>query len=94
MALSTLDAAYVQEEPEAAAPATGSSDSLRTYLREMRQVPLLTQAEEIALVRRMEASERTVLKLLSRSRIAERILVRTQAAIAAGELPVTEVLCR
>lgn len=93
MPLATLDAAFVQDEPEAAAPATGSSDSLRMYLRDMRKVPLLTQVEEIELARRMEASERTILKYLSRSRLTERILLRTRTAIAAGELSGAEVLC-
>src|SRR6476660_1302230 len=51
-----------------------AGDIVRVYLRDMRQLPLLTHEEEMALARRMEQANRTILKAVSRSRVTERML--------------------
>ena len=67
-------------------------DIVRAYLREMRQRPLLAHQEEMALARRIEQAKTTILKAVSRSRVTERMLAETRAAVASGAMPITDVL--
>jgi RNA polymerase primary sigma factor len=69
-----------------------AGDIVRLYLRDMRQLPLLTQEEEVALARRIERANATILKAASRSRVTERMLFETRGAVASGLTPVTDVL--
>ncbi len=69
-----------------------AGDIVRVYLRDMRQLPLLTHEQEMALARRMEQATRTILKAVSRSRVTERMLAETRVAVASGAMPITDVL--
>lgn len=69
-----------------------AGDTVRIYLRDMRQLPLLTHEEEVEFARRMERANSTILKAVSRSRVTEQILVQTRAAVASGTMPITDVL--
>src|SRR5262245_26160888 len=46
-----------------------ANDPVRMYLREMGTVPLLTRAGEVAIAKRIERGQLTVLKVLSRSQV-------------------------
>ena len=72
--------------PEAA------GDPGRVYLREMRHYPLLTREQEIDLARCMARASARILRILSRLRMTERLLIETGAAVASGQIPVSEVL--
>jgi RNA polymerase primary sigma factor len=49
------------------APFEQSSDPVRTYLREMGTVPLLTRELEVEIAKRMERGQQLVMKTISRS---------------------------
>jgi RNA polymerase primary sigma factor len=85
--LTEVDSAESDSESTDALP-----DSLGLYLREIRSSPLLTPSQGIALARQMESSERAIRKALSRSRVAERILLETRSCIVARQVPIREVL--
>jgi RNA polymerase primary sigma factor len=87
-----MEPSIADSEIPAAASSDGGSDLLRVYLREIRHLPLLAQEQEIALARRIERANRTILKALSRSRVTESALIATRAAVASGKVPVTDVL--
>ncbi len=89
---------FLREPPsdEATVPSDSSNDAVgdivRVYLRDMRQRPLLAHEEEMALARRIERANKTILKIVSRSRVVERMLADTRAAVASGAMPITDVL--
>jgi RNA polymerase primary sigma factor len=72
--------------------AEAAGDPARVYLREVRRYPLLTREQEIDLARRMERSNTRILRTLSRLRLTEQLLIETGAAVASGQIPVSEVL--
>ncbi len=54
----------------AAARSVGSADPVRSYLRTMGRVPLLTREGEVEVAKRIEAGERVVLGVVIESRVA------------------------
>jgi RNA polymerase primary sigma factor len=52
-----------------------ANDPVRTYLREMGTVPLLTRAGEVEIAKRIERGQLTVLKVLSRSSVIVRAII-------------------
>src|SRR5215470_9890313 len=52
-----------------------ANDPVRMYLREMGTVPLLTRAGEVAIAKRIERGQLTVLKVLSRSPVIVREII-------------------
>lgn len=81
---------------ESLLPAISSADAIgdpaRAYLREVPQYPLLTREQEIDLARRMERANARILRTLSHLRLTEQFLIETAAAVASGQIPVSEVL--
>jgi len=68
----------VTPEPEVHAPGEDSDqgqDLVRTYLRQMSRVPLLTREGEVAIAKRIESGEKRVWAALSRSLIIARHIV-------------------
>jgi RNA polymerase primary sigma factor len=65
-----------------------TSDPVRTYLREMGTVPLLTRESEVVIAKRMERGQRLVMKTLSRSPLILRELIARGAEIRSGALPI------
>jgi len=54
-----------------------SSDSVRTYLKEMGAVPLLSREKEVAIAKRIERGHLLVLKTISRCPLVLKDLIRT-----------------
>ena len=72
--LLTTDQDGVEEAPsEEASPY--SDDPVRTYLREMGAISLLTRQGEVELARRMERGKLRVRKLLSRSTVVQQTVL-------------------
>ncbi len=69
-----------------------TTDPVRMYLREMGTVPLLTREGEIELAKRVERGQRGMMKSLSRSPLVVRQLLEIGQQVAAGALPVRDVL--
>ena len=83
------------EEEEAVPPDSNNGaagDIVHAYLREMRQRPLLAHEDEMALARRIERANTTILKAVSRSFVTEKLLAETRAAVASGAMAITDVL--
>jgi RNA polymerase primary sigma factor len=83
------------DESEEAAPAPEESaftdDPVRTYLREMGAISLLTRQGEVELARRMERGKLRVRKVLSRSALVQQMVLAIcadlrQATIEVGDL--------
>ncbi len=98
--LSKLEAAAAEAAAEAETAPAGvpgeeagaAGDTLRTYMREMATVDLLTREQEIALGRRIEEGMRQQLEGLARCPLmADRILALV-ARVEAGELGLEEVI--
>ena len=60
-------------------------DLVRTYLRQMSRVPLLTREGEVAIAKRIERGEKRVTMALSRSLIVARHVVHFAEQLRAGE---------
>jgi RNA polymerase primary sigma factor len=69
-----------------------TNDPVRTYLREMGSVPLLTRDGEIELARRIERGQRIIGKTLSRSALVVRELQHIKADIESNSLPLRDAL--
>jgi RNA polymerase primary sigma factor len=69
-----------------------SNDPVRTYLREMGSVPLLTREGEIELARRMERGQRVVSRALSRSPLVVQQVLQLPEKIDSGEREFREVI--
>jgi len=80
----------VMEGGEEAVPGAGESiytdDPVRTYLREMGSVSLLTRQGEIDLARRMERGKLRVQKVLSRSPMVQQMVVDLNEDVRAGRV--------
>jgi RNA polymerase primary sigma factor len=77
----------LREEPgnESLEPSTDSThDPVRTYLREMGTVPLLTRETEVVIAKRMERGHLLVLKTISRSPFVLKQLLAQGAEVRSG----------
>jgi RNA polymerase primary sigma factor len=66
-------------------------DAVRAYYRKLGRVPLLTREGEIALARRIESAEATIVRALLRSPVAVRELSAVGEELGAGQLRAREV---
>ncbi|HEY0404538.1 MAG TPA: RNA polymerase sigma factor RpoD [Pyrinomonadaceae bacterium] len=69
-----------------------SSDPVRTYLRQMGTVPLLTREQEVAIAQRIERGQIRTHKALSRSSIALQQLLRIGDELESGKLNLRDVV--
>jgi RNA polymerase primary sigma factor len=69
-----------------------TSDPVRTYLREMGVVPLLTREREVSIAKRMERGQLLVLKTISRSPIVLKALMETGADLRNDLRPIKEII--
>ena len=83
----------VTPEPEVHAPGEDSDqgqDLVRTYLRQMSRVPLLTREGEVAIAKRIERGENRVWTALSRSLIVARHVVELGEQLKKGDRQIQE----
>jgi RNA polymerase primary sigma factor len=73
-------------------PMDKTSDPVRTYLREMGIVPLLTREREVVIAKRIERGQLIVLKTVSRSPIVLRELIAVGRALREGSRSIKEIL--
>ncbi len=92
---------FDQEEPASAEdaaldlttqPSDQASDPVRTYLREMGSVPLLTRETEVVLAKRMERGNLLVLKTISRSPLVLKELITVGGELRCGTKPIKSFL--
>lgn len=69
-----------------------SNDPVRTYLREMGIVPLLTRESEVALAKRMERGQLLVLKTISRSPIVLKELIAIGESLRKGTTQIQKII--
>jgi len=69
-----------------------TSDPVRTYLREMGVVPLLTREREVSIAKRMERGQLLVLKTISRSPIVLKALIDVAEELRNGSRPIKEII--
>ena len=85
----------VTSEPEVHAPGDDSDqgqDLVRTYLRQMSRVPLLTREGEVAIAKRIESGEKRVWAALSRSMIIARHIIDLSKQLHEGERQLQELV--
>jgi RNA polymerase primary sigma factor len=90
-----LEEAFSREEiaTEAVEPSRDSTnDPVRTYLREMGTVPLLTRETEVVIAKRMERGQRLVLKSISRSPLVLKELIARGAEVRSGSSPIKSLI--
>ena len=68
------------------------SDPVRTYLREMGTVPLLTRELEVEIAKRMERGHLLVMKTMSRSPLVLKELIAVGAELRSGAVPIKSLL--
>src|SRR5690349_5027020 len=73
-------------------PLDRAIDPVKTYLREMGVVPLLTREQEVAIARRLERGQLLVLKTISRSPIVLKELSKTGKALRDGARTIKEIV--
>src|SRR5690348_3737810 len=73
-------------------PLDRAIDPVKTYLREMGVVPLLTREQEVAIARRLERGQLLVLKTISRSPIVLKELSKTGHALRDGVRTIKEIV--
>jgi RNA polymerase primary sigma factor len=90
-----------QEDPPAPDDSTPShtlqpseqvSDPVRTYLREMGTVPLLTRELEVEIAKRMERGQLLVMKTISRSPLILNELIEVGVGLRSGAVPVKSLI--
>jgi len=69
-----------------------TNDPVRTYLREMGLVPLLTREREVAIAKRIERGQLLVLKTISRSPAVLKELIKIGREIREGARSIKEVV--
>jgi RNA polymerase primary sigma factor len=69
-----------------------TSDPVRTYLREMGTVPLLTRELEVEIAKRMERGQLLVMKTISRSPLVLKELVAVGAGLRSGAVPIKSLI--
>ena len=67
-------------------------DLVRTYLRQMSRVPLLTRAGEVAIAKRIERGQKRIMVALSRSLIVARYVVRMGQQLRDGEQDLRDLI--
>ena len=67
-------------------------DLVRTYLRQMSRVPLLTREGEVAIAKRIERGEKRISLALSRSLIVARQVIHLGEQLRAGERTLRETI--
>ena len=85
----------VTPEPEVHAPGEDSDqgqDLVRTYLRQMSRVPLLTREGEVAIAKRIERGENRVWTALSRSLIIARHVVDLGEQLRQGDCQLNDLV--
>ena len=85
----------VISEAEVHAPGEESDqgqDLVRTYLRQMSRVPLLTREGEVAIAKRIERGERRVMTALSQSTVVARRVIGLGRQVASGECELREIV--
>ena len=69
-----------------------TTDPIRTYLREMGTVPLLTRELEVEIAKRMERGQLLVMKTISRSPLVLKELIATGAELRSGTVPIKSII--
>ena len=69
-----------------------SSDPVRTYLREMGIVPLLSREREVSIAKRIECGQLLVLKTISRSPVVLTELFKTGRGLREGTRSIKEIV--
>ena len=69
-----------------------TTDPVKTYLREMGIVPLLTREQEVAIAKRIEQGQLLVLKTVSRSLIAVKELLKVGQDLRGGARSIKEIV--
>ena len=85
----------VISEGEVHAPGEESDqgqDLVRTYLRQMSRVPLLTREGEVAIAKRIERGERRVMTALSQSTIVARRVIELGRRVGSGECELRDIV--
>ena len=75
----------VAEQPLPVHEEDQGQDLVRTYLRQMSRVPLLTREGEVAIAKRIERAELRITKAMSRSLLVARHLAVIASEVEAGE---------
>jgi RNA polymerase primary sigma factor len=69
-----------------------TSDPVRTYLREMALVPLLTREREVAIAKRMERGHKLVMKTISRSPLVLKELIAIGSELRSDARPIKTII--
>jgi RNA polymerase primary sigma factor len=69
-----------------------NNDPVRLYLREMGTVPLLKRQDEVAIAKRMERGQLMVLKMISRSPIILKELMKAARELREGTLSIKKIV--
>jgi RNA polymerase primary sigma factor len=69
-----------------------NNDPVRLYLREMGTVPLLKREDEIAIAKRMERGQLTVMKAISRSPIVLKELISVGKGLRSGAVSIKKIV--
>jgi RNA polymerase primary sigma factor len=77
---------------QTAQPSEQASDPVRTYLREMGTVPLLTRELEVEIAKRMERGQWLVMKTISRSPLVLKELIAAGAEVRSGAVPIKSLI--
>ncbi len=73
-------------------PFEQSSDPVRTYLREMGTVPLLTRELEVVIAKRMERGQQLVMKTISRSPLVLKEVIAAGSELRNGAVTIKSLL--
>ena len=82
---SRVNQAPAAEQPLPVHEEDQGQDLVRTYLRQMSRVPLLTREGEVAIAKRIERGELRITKAMSRSLLVARYVAEIAREVAAGE---------
>jgi RNA polymerase primary sigma factor len=92
---------FTEEEPsspdvavpdQAVQPTEQASDPVRSYLRQMGSVPLLTRELEIEIAKRLERGQLLVMKAMSRSPLVLKEVTGVAADLRSGAMPIKSLL--
>ncbi len=82
---SRVSQAPAAEQPLPVHEEDQGQDLVRTYLRQMSRVPLLTREGEVAIAKRIERGELRITKAMSRSLLVARHIATIASQVTAGE---------